>query len=102
MPPADPLLTAAQLTREGVAFVLMTVVRAVAPTSAKPGDKAILTEGGEWLGWIGGSCAEPSARRAARAAVGDGQSRLLHLTHHEAPLARPRAPDGHGHRRIRP
>jgi xanthine dehydrogenase accessory factor len=88
-PPADPLLTAAQLTREGVAFVLMTVVRAVAPTSAKPGDKAILTERGEWLGWIGGSCAEPSARRAARAAFADGQSRLLHLTNDEAHLARP-------------
>jgi len=88
-PPADPLLTAAQLTREGVAFVLMTVVRAVAPTSAKPGDKAILTERGEWIGWIGGSCAEPSARRAARAAFADGQSRLLHLTNDEAHLARP-------------
>jgi CTP:molybdopterin cytidylyltransferase MocA/xanthine/CO dehydrogenase XdhC/CoxF family maturation factor len=83
------LLTAAQLAREGVAFVLMTVVRAVAPTSAKPGDKAILTERGEWIGWIGGSCAEPSARRAARAAFADGQSRLLHLTNDEAHLARP-------------
>ena len=83
------MLTAAQLTREGVAFVLMTVVRAVAPTSAKPGDKAILTERGEWIGWIGGSCAEPSARRAARAAFVDGQSRLLHLTNDEAHLARP-------------
>jgi xanthine dehydrogenase accessory factor len=83
------LLTAAQLAREGVAFVLMTVVRAVAPTSAKPGDKAILTERGDWIGWIGGSCAEPSARRAARAAFADGQSRLLHLTNDEAHLARP-------------
>jgi xanthine dehydrogenase accessory factor len=72
-----------------VAFVLMTVVRAVAPTSAKPGDKAILTERGEWLGWIGGSCAEPSARRAAKRAFADGQSRLLHLTNDEAHLARP-------------
>jgi xanthine/CO dehydrogenase XdhC/CoxF family maturation factor/CTP:molybdopterin cytidylyltransferase MocA len=72
-----------------VAFVLMTVVRAVSPTSAKPGDKAILTEQGEWLGWIGGSCAEPSARRAARQALLDGQSRLLHLTNDETHLARP-------------
>jgi len=71
-----------------VAFVQMTVVRAVAPTSAKPGDKAILTEQGEWLGWIGGSCAEPAARRAARQAFLDGQSRLLHLTNDEGHLAR--------------
>jgi CTP:molybdopterin cytidylyltransferase MocA/xanthine/CO dehydrogenase XdhC/CoxF family maturation factor len=85
----DPLRTAAQLAGDGVAFVLMTVVRAVAPTSAKPGDKAILTERGDWLGWIGGSCAEPAARRAARQAFADGQSRLLHLTNDEAHLARP-------------
>lgn len=87
-PLADPLLTAARLAGEGVAFVLMTVVRAVSPTSAKPGDKAILTERGEWLGWVGGSCAEPAARRAAQQAFLDGQSRLLHLTNDEAHLAR--------------
>ena len=85
---ADPLGTAARLAGAGVAFVQMTVVRAVAPTSAKPGDKAILTEQGEWLGWIGGSCAEPAARRAARQAFLDGQSRLLHLTNDEGHLAR--------------
>ncbi|MEY4545658.1 MAG: hypothetical protein RL685_1853 [Pseudomonadota bacterium] len=79
---------AARLVREGVGFVLMTVVRAVAPTSGKPGDKAILTERGEWYGWIGGSCAEPAARRAARAAFADGQGRLLHLTNDETHLAR--------------
>ncbi len=84
----DPLLVAARLLSEGVAFVLMTVVRAVAPTSAKPGDKAILTERAEWYGWIGGSCAEPAARRAARAAFADGQGRLLHLTNDETHLAR--------------
>lgn len=85
---ADPLGTAARLAGAGVAFVQMTVVRAVAPTSAKPGDKAILTEQGAWLGWIGGSCAEPAARRAARQAFADGQSRLLHLTNDEGHLAR--------------
>lgn len=65
------------------------MVRAVPPTSAKPGDKAILTERGEFLGWVGGSCAEPTARRAARAALGDGQCRLIHLTNDETDLARP-------------
>lgn len=90
-PPAgskEPLLVAARLMSEGVPFVLMTVVRAVAPTSAKPGDKAILAERGEWYGWIGGSCAEPAARRAAKAAFADGRGRLLHLTNDEAHLAR--------------
>jgi CTP:molybdopterin cytidylyltransferase MocA/xanthine/CO dehydrogenase XdhC/CoxF family maturation factor len=86
---ADPFGTAQRLAREGVAFVLLTVVRAVAPTSAKPGDKAIWTERGEWLGWVGGSCAEPAARRAAQRALSDGQCHLLHLTNDEAHLTRP-------------
>lgn len=71
---------AARLAGQGVAFALVTVVRAVAPTSGKPGDKAILTDDGRWLGWVGGSCAEPAARRAAAAALVDGQCRLLHVT----------------------
>jgi CTP:molybdopterin cytidylyltransferase MocA/xanthine/CO dehydrogenase XdhC/CoxF family maturation factor len=77
-----------RLSSEGVAFVLITVVRATRPTSGKPGDKAILTERGEWLGWVGGSCAEPSARRAATRALSDGQCRLIHLTNDETDLVR--------------
>jgi xanthine dehydrogenase accessory factor len=73
----------ARLASEGVAFALVSVVRAVAPTSGKPGDKAVLTEHGEWLGWVGGSCAEPLARRAAQAALADGRCRLIHLTNDE-------------------
>lgn len=80
---------AADLAARGVAFALVTVVRAVAPTSAKPGDKALLTERGEWLGWVGGSCAEPAARRAAQAALGDGACRLLQLTNEEPEGLRP-------------
>lgn len=77
------LALALELSQAGTAYALMTIVRAVRPTSAKPGDKAILTERGEWFGWIGGSCAEPAARRAAREALQDGQCRLLHLTNDE-------------------
>jgi CTP:molybdopterin cytidylyltransferase MocA/xanthine/CO dehydrogenase XdhC/CoxF family maturation factor len=87
--PADLLAVAARLSSEGVAFALVTVVRAAPPTSAKPGDKAILTESGEWLGWVGGSCAEPTARRAAARALADGQCRLVHLTNDETDLVRP-------------
>jgi CTP:molybdopterin cytidylyltransferase MocA/xanthine/CO dehydrogenase XdhC/CoxF family maturation factor len=67
----------------------MTVVRATRPTSGKPGDKAIWTERGEWLGWVGGSCAEPSARRAASQALADGACRLIHLTNDETDFVRP-------------
>lgn len=77
---ADSLATAAQLRSRGEPFVMATVVRAVSPTSAKPGDKAILNETGLLVGWIGGSCAEPLVRKAARTALADGKSRLLVIT----------------------
>ena len=83
------LAVAARLSGEGVAFALITVVRATRPTSGKPGDKAILTERGEWLGWVGGSCAEPTARRAAAQALRDGECRLIHLTNDETEFVRP-------------
>jgi xanthine dehydrogenase accessory factor len=79
-PGTSPLRAALELEARGVPFVLATVVRAVAPTSAKPGDKAIVTEDGVRLGWIGGSCAEPIVREEARAALADGQHRLVHIT----------------------
>jgi xanthine dehydrogenase accessory factor len=77
---ADPLAAASDLQARGVPFVLATVVRAVSPTSAKPGDKAVVTAGGLLTGWVGGSCAEPIVRREAAAALRDGECRLLHIT----------------------
>jgi CTP:molybdopterin cytidylyltransferase MocA/xanthine/CO dehydrogenase XdhC/CoxF family maturation factor len=85
----DLFSVAARLTSEGVGFALITVVRATRPTSGKPGDKAILTERGEWLGWVGGRCAEPTARRAAVSALADGVCRLIHLTNDETDVVRP-------------
>ena len=45
---------AAELTAKGEAFAVATVVRYVAPSSGKPGNKAIITAEGELSGWIGG------------------------------------------------
>jgi xanthine dehydrogenase accessory factor len=88
-PGADPLAAAVALRARGVPFVMATVVRAVAPTSAKPGDKALLTERGLLAGWVGGSCAEPIVRRESEAALRDGECRLLHITPEpEAPTDR--------------
>jgi xanthine dehydrogenase accessory factor len=87
---SDPLAAAVALRARGVPFVMATVVRAVAPTSAKPGDKAVLTERGLLAGWVGGSCAEPIVRRESEAALRDGECRLLHITPEpEAPTDRP-------------
>jgi xanthine dehydrogenase accessory factor len=59
--------------------VLATVVRCEAPTSARPGDKAIITADGRLRGWIGGSCSEPVVRREALRALDEGTARLVRI-----------------------
>lgn len=88
-PIADALAAGADLRARDIPFVMATVVRAVAPTSAKPGDKLVFTHAGVVTGWVGGSCAEPIVRREAEAALRDGECRLLHITPNaEAPAGR--------------
>jgi len=77
---AEPLLArAADLERRGEAFALATVVRCEAPTSAKPGAKALIREDGRVEGWVGGACAEPVVVREALNALRDGRPRLIGL-----------------------
>jgi xanthine dehydrogenase accessory factor len=77
---ADELLArAADLQRVGEAFALATVVRCEAPTSAKPGAKALIREDGTLEGWVGGACAEPVVVREALQALRDGRPRLVGL-----------------------
>ena len=62
----------------GEPFALATVVRTVAATAAKAGAKAvILPDGTISEGWIGGGCARAAVLKAAKDALGDGQSRLV-------------------------
>jgi len=68
-----------KLRTAGRPFVLATVIRAEKPTSAKVGSKAIVTEEGMLIGWIGGSCAEPTVKRESKKALQDGQPRLIRL-----------------------
>jgi xanthine dehydrogenase accessory factor len=75
----DYLKAASLLREKGQSFVLATVVRAERPTSAKPGAKAIVTDDGTLVGWVGGSCAEPTVVREARKAIEDGEPRLVRL-----------------------
>jgi xanthine dehydrogenase accessory factor len=67
--------------------VLATVVRCDPPTSAKPGDKAVITADGRLRGWIGGSCSEPLVRREALRALADGAPRLVKIVPAEAAKA---------------
>lgn len=68
---------AAELGRAGRAFALLTVVRTEGLSSGKIGDKGLLSDDGQWWGWVGGSCAGPVARRHARASLETGECRLL-------------------------
>src|SRR5262245_60179259 len=69
-----------ELLAEGKPFATAVVVRAEKPTSAKPGDKAIVTLEGVMHGWIGGSCAQPTVIQEAMKALADGEPRLIRLS----------------------
>jgi len=74
------LQRAHELMAQGVPFALATVVRRERPTSGQPGDKAIITRAGEFVGWVGGSCAQPTVLQEAQKALADGEPRLVVLT----------------------
>ena len=69
----------AELTAARVPFVHATVVRAQEPTSARPGDDAVILGDGTIEGFVGGHCAEGSVRSAALTALADGQTLLLRV-----------------------
>jgi xanthine dehydrogenase accessory factor len=81
----DVLDRAAGLRQRGETFVVATVVRVDPPTSARAGDKALITADGKLWGWIGGSCSEGLVRREALIALGDGQPRLVKIAPDQAP-----------------
>jgi xanthine dehydrogenase accessory factor len=70
---------AAELSRQGTAFALATVVWRQGPSSSQHGSRAIITADGELRGWIGGACAEPAVIREAQRAISTGNARLLLL-----------------------
>src|SRR5262245_5675865 len=76
----DFFAKAYELSRQGVPFATATVVRAEAPTSGKPGDKAIITLDGTMYGWIGGSCAQPTVIREALKALRADEGRFIRLS----------------------
>ena len=81
------LPAAAELQERGEPFALATVVRCEAPTSAKPGAKALIRQDGTVSGWIGGACAEPVVVREALEALRDGRPRLIALVGDGRPRA---------------
>ena len=80
----DQLLDLARdLNTAGEAYALVTVVRAVAPTSAYVGAQAIVLASGKLHGWIGGGCAKSVVIEAALAAIAKGQPKLVRISNDE-------------------
>ena len=85
----DILELARELNGRHEPYALVTVVRAVAPTSAYLGAQAIVLPDGTLHGWIGGGCARDVVIDAARNAIAAGEPRLVRISNE-----RIRAEDG--------
>ncbi len=69
-----------QLRGEAEPFALATVVRTISVTAAKAGAKAVIDRNGMIVGgWIGGGCARGAVLKAAKAALEDGETRLISI-----------------------
>lgn len=78
---ADQLTDRADALRSArTPFVLATVVRVERPTSAKPGDTALVLPDGTLVGFVGGSCAESTVRLHGLRLLDTGASTLLRIT----------------------
>ncbi len=60
-------------------FVHARVVLAERPTSAKPGDEALILSDGAIEGFVGGDCAEDTVRTKGLAVLASGESMLLRI-----------------------
>lgn len=68
-----------ELVDERRPFVRATVVRAQCPTSARPGDTALVVPDGSIEGFVGGQCAEGSVRTAALEVLATQDPKLLRI-----------------------
>src|SRR5215467_7920049 len=84
----DLLARAEDLRQARTPYVLATVVRAQRPTSAKPGDSALILADGTLDGFVGGTCAESTVRLQGLRLLETGASTLLRITP-EVPVEEP-------------
>jgi len=68
------------LRRQRSAFVHAHVVFAERPTSAKPGDEALILADGTIEGFVGGDCAESTLRAKSLALLDSGETLLLRIS----------------------
>lgn len=80
----DELLDLARgLNGRGEAYALVTVVRAIAPTSAFLGAQAIVLPDGTLHGWIGGGCAKDVVIGAAQDCIDGGEPKLVRISNEQ-------------------
>jgi xanthine dehydrogenase accessory factor len=70
---------AAELRQSRVPFVHARVVRVERPTSAKPGDEAVVLPDGSIEGFVGGTCAEATVRAQSLSLLDSGEPLLLRI-----------------------
>ncbi|NKQ53857.1 YHS domain-containing protein [Amycolatopsis sp. K13G38] len=80
MATAELLAQADSLRARRSPFVFATVVRVQRPTSAKPGDCALVLPDGTIEGFVGGGCAESTVRLQGIRLLTTGRSTLLRIT----------------------
>ena len=64
---------------QGEEFAVAQVIWREAPSSGKPGDKAIILKDGTMIGWIGGGCVKGIAINEAYEAIRENKSRLVRI-----------------------
>jgi len=79
MTSGELMTLAAALGEQRHPYALVTVVRAIAPTSAYAGAQAIVLADGTLHGWIGGGCARSVVISVAQAAIENGEPRLVRI-----------------------
>jgi len=76
----DVYRKAAELSGQGKAFAIATVVRVEGSSSARQGSKAIIdAQGRIVMGWVGGGCAESAVRSEALKCIRLGKPELITL-----------------------
>ncbi len=78
-----------ELRTARVPFVHARVVLAEAPTSASPGDEAVVLGDGTILGFVGGDCAEATVREQALRVLASGRAQVVRITPEPEPADHP-------------
>ena len=76
---------AAELAARRVPFVHARVVLAEKPTSARPGDEALVLADGTMEGFVGGECAEATVRAQALVVLDSGEPVVLRISATDEP-----------------